>query len=81
VSNLSPSLARDTGSGFTVPLLQGGLNSTERRMEGAMQEIGGVSSEEIPHQGKPCSLALTLPPLSTIFLKQDVPDSSRALSG
>jgi 1,4-alpha-glucan branching enzyme len=33
--------------------------------------LGGVEAQEQPWQGRPCSLSLTLPPLSTIVLQQE----------
>lgn len=34
--------------------------------------LGGVEAHEQPWHGRPCSLELTLPPLSTIFLRQEL---------
>ena len=33
--------------------------------------LGGVDAQTIPWHGRPCSLSLTLPPLSTIVLQQE----------
>ncbi|MBI3450825.1 MAG: 1,4-alpha-glucan branching protein GlgB [Acidobacteria bacterium] len=38
---------------------------------GNVGNLGGVESDEIPHQGRPYSLALTLPPLATVYLKRE----------
>jgi 1,4-alpha-glucan branching enzyme len=46
------------------------LNSDSADYGGSgVGNLGGVEAVEEPHHGKPCSLTLTLPPLSVVFLK------------
>jgi 1,4-alpha-glucan branching enzyme len=46
------------------------LNSDSRLYGGSdVGNAGGVVAESVPSHGRPCSLALTLPPLATIFLE------------
>jgi len=46
------------------------LNSDSRLYGGSdLGNAGGVATEELPSHGRPCSLALTLPPLATIYLE------------
>jgi 1,4-alpha-glucan branching enzyme len=51
------------------------MNSEDERFGGAgINNSGGVEAKEIPMQGRPFSLSLTLPGLSTIFLKSEIKD-------
>ena len=46
------------------------LNSDARvYWGGGMGNLGGVSAEDIPSHARPCSLRVTLPPLSIVFFK------------
>jgi 1,4-alpha-glucan branching enzyme len=46
------------------------LNSDSRLYGGSdLGNAGGVAAEALPSHGRPCSLALTLPPLATIYLE------------
>jgi 1,4-alpha-glucan branching enzyme len=62
---------------YQVGVPQGGfwkeiLNSDAIEHGGSGQgNLGGVSTEELPSHGRPYSLRLTLPPLSTAFFKQE----------
>jgi len=48
------------------------LNSDGEAYGGSnVGNLGGVATEDRPHQGRPYSLPLTLPPLATIFLKPE----------
>jgi 1,4-alpha-glucan branching enzyme len=51
------------------------LNSDAEPYGGAgWGNLGGVEAEPVPSHGRPCSLALTLPPLSALFLRGEPPD-------
>jgi len=46
------------------------LNSDSRLYGGSdLGNAGGVAAEALPSHGRPFSLALTLPPLATIYLE------------
>ncbi|MCC6189680.1 MAG: alpha amylase C-terminal domain-containing protein, partial [Anaerolineales bacterium] len=50
------------------------LNSDAAAYGGSnMGNRGGLPADEIPWQGQPCSLLLTLPPLAVIYLKPETP--------
>jgi len=61
--------------GYRVGVPRGGfwkemLNSDAQAYWGSgMGNLGGVTAETVPSHGKPYSLLLTLPPLSTVFFK------------
>jgi 1,4-alpha-glucan branching enzyme len=47
------------------------LNSDAKIYGGAdWGNLGGVEAVPLPSHGQPCSLALTLPPLATVVLKE-----------
>jgi 1,4-alpha-glucan branching enzyme len=49
------------------------LNSDEERFGGgSVNNAGGAEAKEVSMQGRPFSLSLTLPGLSTIFLKSEI---------
>jgi 1,4-alpha-glucan branching enzyme len=48
------------------------LNSDAREYGGSgMGNLGGIKADRIPFHGRSCSLNLTLPPLSVLFLKRE----------
>jgi 1,4-alpha-glucan branching enzyme len=71
VCNFTPT----THSNYRIGVPQPGfwrelLNSDARAYGGSGQgNLGGVEAAPIPLHGRPCSLTVTLPPLSTVFFK------------
>ena len=71
VCNLTPVLRHD----YSIGVPQGGfwkeiLNSDADEYGGSGQgNLGGVTAEDVPAHGRPHSLRLTLPPLSSLFFK------------
>jgi 1,4-alpha-glucan branching enzyme len=65
-----------THVGYRVDVPEAGwwqelLNSDAEAYGGSGQgNLGGVESQAVPEHGRPHSLSLNLPPLSTLFLKR-----------
>ncbi|WP_205769739.1 1,4-alpha-glucan branching protein GlgB [Microvirga sp. KLBC 81] len=70
ISNFTPVPREDYRIGVPLPGFYREIVNTDASIYGGCNvgNLGGVSAEETPSHGRPCSLCLTIPPLATLIL-------------